>query len=171
MSRPKSRYPKLVKVNGKVVCRGCGGDVPNGRHTWCSSQCYDTNCPQRVNYFVRQRDKHVCQICKQDIIEMIKARVAIEIPTLGFLPGESHMARWHRQNDLESKMRGPEIREEYDHIIPFSRGGKTVLENMRTVCSPCHKKTPTYGSKCKKFNPSTPAKSAESASSPSKCSP
>jgi 5-methylcytosine-specific restriction endonuclease McrA len=28
---------------------------------------------------------------------------------------------------------------EYDHIVPFSEGGLTVLENMRTLCRPCHK--------------------------------
>ena len=28
---------------------------------------------------------------------------------------------------------------EADHIIPFSEGGETVLENMRTLCYPCHK--------------------------------
>lgn len=31
------------------------------------------------------------------------------------------------------------IRPEYDHIQPFSEGGLTVLENMRTVCHKCHK--------------------------------
>lgn len=28
---------------------------------------------------------------------------------------------------------------EYDHIIPFCEGGLTVVENMRTLCSTCHK--------------------------------
>jgi len=32
------------------------------------------------------------------------------------------------------------ISEEYDHIIPFCEGGLTILENMRTLCTPCHKK-------------------------------
>lgn len=27
----------------------------------------------------------------------------------------------------------------YDHIIPFSEGGLTVVENIRTLCSACHK--------------------------------
>lgn len=26
-----------------------------------------------------------------------------------------------------------------DHIIPRSRGGQTVLENLQTMCVPCHK--------------------------------
>lgn len=29
---------------------------------------------------------------------------------------------------------------EYDHIIPFSEGGLTVLKNIRTLCTVCHKK-------------------------------
>ncbi len=28
---------------------------------------------------------------------------------------------------------------EADHIVPYSEGGLTVLENMRTLCVPCHK--------------------------------
>jgi 5-methylcytosine-specific restriction endonuclease McrA len=94
----KSRYPSLKKVDGKYVCRGCGGEVPQGRQTWCSRECYKTHCPQMVNWAVRQRDKGICQICQ--------------------LPAK---------------------RPEYDHIIPFSKGGNTILENMRTLCTPCHK--------------------------------
>lgn len=26
-----------------------------------------------------------------------------------------------------------------DHVIPFSEGGLTVLENLRTLCIDCHK--------------------------------
>ena len=147
----KSRYPELKKVDGKVVCRGCGGIVPKGRQTWCSSKCYKTHCPQMVKSAVRARDKHICQICMKDIRQLQDARMAIAIPKLELLPGETHMDRWHRQNKLERDLRGPKIHEEYDHIIPFALGGKTILENMRTVCSPCHKKTPTYGGRAAKL--------------------
>lgn len=30
-------------------------------------------------------------------------------------------------------------REEHDHIVPFSEGGLTILENLRTLCGKCHK--------------------------------
>lgn len=29
---------------------------------------------------------------------------------------------------------------EYDHIKPFSEGGLTIIENIRTLCINCHKK-------------------------------
>lgn len=35
---------------------------------------------------------------------------------------------------------GRKPRPEYDHIIPFSKGGGTVVENMHTLCSGCHAK-------------------------------
>lgn len=91
----KSRFPKIP---GNGLCRGCHQPVPKGRQTWCSNACYDRFCPRRVLFYVRQRDKHVCQICGERVTG----------------------------------------REEYDHIIPFSEGGLTVLENMRTLCHPCH---------------------------------
>lgn len=28
----------------------------------------------------------------------------------------------------------------YDHVVPFSKGGKTVWENIATACSPCNTK-------------------------------
>lgn len=28
---------------------------------------------------------------------------------------------------------------EYDHIIPFSEGGPTIVGNLRTTCQKCHK--------------------------------
>lgn len=27
---------------------------------------------------------------------------------------------------------------EYDHIIPFSEGGPTTIENIQLLCTPCH---------------------------------
>ena len=39
---------------------------------------------------------------------------------------------WNERGEFESP--------EFDHIIPFCEGGKTILENMRTLCHDCHKK-------------------------------
>lgn len=34
---------------------------------------------------------------------------------------------------------------EADHILPITKGGKTVMYNLRTLCSICHKKRTNIG--------------------------
>lgn len=65
-----SRYPSIKMQNGKMLCRGCGNDVPKGRLTWCSQDCYRTRCPAMVIHAVKQRDGGICQICLGDIAQL-----------------------------------------------------------------------------------------------------
>lgn len=116
----KSRYPEKAP---KGICRGCGSPVPKGRITWCSNDCYETLCPNRVIFNVRKRDKDTCQICKKQLSHR----------WIWSIEGETY-----EQQILRRKKWKTEDRPEYDHIIPFSEGGKTVLENMRTLCRKCH---------------------------------
>jgi Restriction endonuclease len=115
----RGRYPKFRKSeDGKKLCRGCGADVPKGRQSWCSTACYTKYEPASVKHQVRQRDKGICQMCN------VKTR---DHPSI---------RKWE-VSDAE-RLAAPKA--EYDHIVPFSEGGLTVLENMRTLCNPCHKK-------------------------------
>lgn len=148
----KSRYPAIRKnADGTIVCRGCGGDIPKGRQTWCSNPCYDTYCPERVIFAVKQRDKGICQICLGSIAQMLKEWK--ESAPLDFFEKYSTHPRpvgldGHHWTSQEWKFVAAEWKAykqnkpsaEYDHIVPFSEGGDTVLENMRLVCANCHKK-------------------------------
>lgn len=109
----RSRYPRLIE---KGKCRGCGDPVPKGRLTWCSNACYAKYEPICVRSAVWQRDNGICQSCGTDI------KAAID--------------DWENRRDY--KRTRPTW--ECDHIVPFSEGGVTVLENMRTLCVDCHKK-------------------------------
>lgn len=63
----RNRYPKLREgPDGKMICRGCGAPVPEGRQTWCSRECYKARCPQMVLFYVHQRDKGICAECGAD---------------------------------------------------------------------------------------------------------
>ena len=118
----KSRYPAIRKdADGKMLCRGCGGDVPKGRQTWCSRICYDTHCPQQVILKVKQRDLGICQLCAAQ--------------TLGAPNG--HLRRILKMDWLDIRRTLPKAH--FDHVVPFSEGGPTTLENLRTLCIPCHK--------------------------------
>lgn len=124
----KSRFPiQQMRADGKLGCRGCGSAIPKGRQTWCSNKCFDTYEPKRVMYFVRDRDKEICVLCGYDhnkeYDDWLKTRPNGQ-------NWDVHQA-WSR-----TKPRSPE----YDHIVPFSEGGLTILENMRTLCRKCHKK-------------------------------
>lgn len=149
----KARYPELRRVDGKTVCRGCGGDIPKGRHAWCSRECYEARCPQMVIYFVKQRDKGICQLCGTDTNVAIQAwRMEKPMPP-------KYKDVWNKwPYDGMGYMRTPEYQEylrlvkswkrrspkaEYDHIIPFSEGGPTTVDNMRTLCRACHLKVTT----------------------------
>lgn len=115
----RGRFPVQQKrPDGKKGCRGCGEPIPKGRQTWCSGKCYDTYCPDRVVWFVKQRDKGVCQICKADIFAVLR--------------GISHWKEVHNHSDHRCKA-------EYDHITPMCEGGLTVISNIRTLCVPCHR--------------------------------
>jgi len=116
----RARFPEQqLRPDGTWGCRGCGGAIPKGRHSWCSDPCYNRYCPRMVMAAVRQRDHDICSACGRDC--------------------KAERAEWKsRRWDPDWLKRKPP-RAEYDHIIPFSEGGLTVLENMRTLCALCHK--------------------------------
>lgn len=158
----RSRYPVQP---GQKKCRGCHGDVPKGRSTWCSDKCYDTYEPKRVRWFCQQRDKCVCQICGVDTQKMsgryedalhwnppqqyryLKAGVfQREKYDRAFAIAIKHKARWRaaamKRVERMCLAGWPGVWKswwEMDHIIPYSEGGLTVLNNVRTLCCLCHK--------------------------------
>jgi 5-methylcytosine-specific restriction endonuclease McrA len=83
-----------------------------------------------VKIAVARRDGGVCQLCHLDINAAYTAWRKSEPDR--WAQGEGFLL-WRKWSRSEPKP-------EYDHIIPFCEGGLTVLENMRTLCVPCHKK-------------------------------
>jgi len=124
----RSRFPKSI---GKGFCKGCHEPITAKRRTsWCCDECKTRYDPYWVKRAVVARDKHVCQLCGHDIrAEELAWRNARPSGGVGEKVG-AQFAAWRRARP----------REEYDHIIPFCEGGKTVLENMRTLCHECHLK-------------------------------
>lgn len=129
--------------NGRGFCKWCEKEVPKGRRAWCSEECCDESSVRTDPGFARtrvfRRDKGVCAQCSIDT-ERVKAeadrlmdRIREVFPDLckgvaaknGFLRGLgfTQLHLW-----------------EADHIIPVSEGGgECGLDNLRTLCVPCHK--------------------------------
>jgi 5-methylcytosine-specific restriction enzyme A len=145
----KSRYPVFRKgPNGERLCRGCGAPVPKGRKTWCSSECYETHCPDMVIAAMRRRDNGVCAHCG------VNAE-ALQASAWRMINRACHVPWWDRGNQALWLSAGDRIRAairkagwpslhrnwwEADHIREFSEGGLTVLANMQTLCVRCHKR-------------------------------
>ena len=58
------------------------------------------------------------------------------------IPKKLHLKVWQRDNHKcricgRSPAINPETVLHIDHIMPFSKGGKTELENLRTLCAEC----------------------------------
>lgn len=166
MSQPiynKGRFPALT---AKGLCRGCHKPVPPPRKTWCSKACFDRFHPDRVKYKCFERDHGICAACGADT-DKLKRRLkqfpnGINVYERRFwsdgvfdrvrykLACEIFIRRRVRLYDAFEKRR----RRMYalgwptyacmkwwqmDHIVPFSEGGLTVIENVQSLCILCHR--------------------------------
>lgn len=178
---PKTRYP-VQKEYG--LCRGCHQTLPKGRRSWCSDKCYGTFEPSQVRWKCKIRDKEICSECGVDT-KRLKLRMANALTPEGvnqysyFNDGQfmrelfDKACRIYRKHlpkiRAASKKRVDSMRAagwpsihrswwEMDHITPFSEGGLTVIENVRTLCVICHKNRTKKWHATRKSNPATETK-------------
>jgi 5-methylcytosine-specific restriction endonuclease McrA len=135
----------------KLHCKGCGRPVPKGRRNWCGEACIEEmrirNWPGHARGRVLGRDRGVCAACGRDCVAL-EARV--HRYTTVWREGigrEEEISRWSRQRRLEGWFRRfglPALHNslwQADHIVPVVLGGGGCgLDNLRTLCVPCHKR-------------------------------
>lgn len=117
------------------ACRWCKGEVDGRRRTFCSDACvHEWRLRSSASYLrecVLERDRGVCAICGVDTVAL--RRRVMRLP---------FAARMRELRDLLA--RGVITRKrkswwEADHILPVVEGGDSNLENIRTLCIPCHR--------------------------------
>lgn len=130
------RPPILFSDAERGRCRWCGETIlhesgpkqgqVNRRRRW-HPQCveaYDASDPREARRRVRRRDRTVCAHCRLDtnaLRRRVRGRGRTRIlREKGFVPRRS---LW-----------------ELDHIVPLVDGGTHDLDNLQTLCTPCHKK-------------------------------
>lgn len=126
-------------ADGTPLCRFCNRRVLPPRRTFCSDQCvHEWSVRSNVQYaraHVFLRDRGVCSICGIDTVAL-----ADELTQLR----TSDEAEWRRQW-AEMVSQGWDAARQLnmwdaDHILPVTEGGGLCgLENLRTLCIPCHR--------------------------------
>lgn len=133
--------PNGFGPNGRRFCRWCHGEVPEGRFTFCSKGCvhdYRMECePAYLKSLAFKRDRGVCATCGCDTERLRRA-------CSWSFRGGSWGHPWGPRDALRAWL----IAEGWtpgialwqaDHIVPVIEGGANHLDNIRTLCVPCHK--------------------------------
>lgn len=141
--QPEGRGP-----NGRPFCRWCGEEVSKGRRTFCSVQCVDEYRvradPGYARALAYRRDQGVCALCGVDTVaieQQLRDLRRCQKP-------DGTPYRWGETSPYDEFHTGL-VRKGFDtsrslwdldHIIPVVEGGgECGLENLRTLCQPCHK--------------------------------
>jgi 5-methylcytosine-specific restriction protein A len=118
------------------TCRWCGepilhadgdkGGHVNRRRRWhprCARE-YNASDPREARRRVRRRDRGLCRECCLDTVKLRRELrgkgMTAKLRDRGFKPRKS---LW-----------------ELDHIVPLIDGGGHELENLQTLCVPCHER-------------------------------
>lgn len=120
--------------NGRNLCRWCKTEVSGRRRTFCSDGCvHEWRLRSSTSYLrdcVFARDKGICALCGHDTVK--HRRKVMRLP----FAERMHEIRRLQESGAISKAR--KTWWEADHIIAVAEGGDSNLENIRTLCRPCH---------------------------------
>ncbi|KAJ9067851.1 hypothetical protein DSO57_1034896 [Entomophthora muscae] len=135
---------------GFVLCRFCGRETKTVYNTFCSSLCVHNfkmrTQPGYLRECILKRDRGICQDCKVNCIEIYAKACALEtLEKRKLFFCELGNDLWKVKvkrclNSLDIKFT-PGMFWEAAHIIDVQDGGgASGLENLRTLCVPCHQK-------------------------------
>jgi 5-methylcytosine-specific restriction protein A len=160
------RYAK-PRYSGKGICRWCGEPVAPPRRSWCGDGCVEEYLSRSSSAGLRaaayRRDRGVCGLCGCDtekVKRVMRAAFSAYLETRfgttkradsSWRPGMFSMWSAARAADpvfqlfvslgwTASRLQNDDSLWDADHIVPVVEGGgETGLENIRSLCLPCHK--------------------------------
>lgn len=128
-----------------AACRWCEGPIPpkGRRRTFCSADCVHQYKVRTDSGYRRQkvfeRDNGICGLCGVDCLGYENQLAALPWHSE---PGKEQRARERarRMAGMKRRARGTGHLWQADHITPVSEGGgECDLDNLRTLCTACHK--------------------------------
>ena len=110
--------------NGRALCRFCSTEVKPPRRTFCSKICVTEwkirTDPGFAKQKVFERDNGICALCW---VDTLKPQTREKFRLNKYISRGARLSPW-----------------DMDHILPVSKGGGCCsLDNLRTLCKPCHK--------------------------------
>lgn len=121
--------------HGRNLCRWCGSEVRPPRRTFCADECVHQHSLRTSGSYLRghifRRDRGLCALCGLDTRKLWR-----------------RIRRWPRkrrrqfllEKGFHANCTHGRSLWEADHIVPVVEGGgQCGLENIRTLCIPCHK--------------------------------
>ncbi len=129
------------------TCRWCGKGIQrvdgtqNRRRRWhpaCLTVYLDQDI-RRLRHQVFARDRGTCAACGANT-QVLEARMRREA-----VGQRGHRA--YTETGLFLRLEGYLINKslwECDHIIPSTDGGADALDNLQTLCQPCHREKTAY---------------------------
>lgn len=141
--RLEELYPKLNKK-----CRLCKKKLKGRQTSWCSKLCSEEAFIQlqlhqghsrAIRWIVQRRDNEICAECGRDckLVKRIFDRVGSSILKYEWRDRSLHpyymVMRYFGFTPYKHTW-------EADHIVELRDGGEHLLENLQTLCIPCHKR-------------------------------
>lgn len=142
------------------TCRGCGGEVPPHRLSWCGDDCVEAWT--LLHWWVKARAKRietdggVCQQCGRAAVALQEAAEGIRHRLLEWDRWTKDSSGWRTNvwNAIAAQVSDAGFPApaglfgsyrarsfvEVDHIHARADGGDHRQENLRTLCVPCHKR-------------------------------
>ena len=147
------RGEKLPVVKGK--CRVCLEPLPKHRRGYCSDVCRDQYYLATSNDFLRmkifERDKGVCAECELDcdaleqrvwgfsmMVKKPRGSNILRALLLPYVERTNNAVKLVAQGFTRLSSNQPRTLWEADHIEPIADGGGYGLDNVQTLCQPCH---------------------------------
>lgn len=131
--------------DGRPQCRWCSESVMPPRRTFCSDECVHQHRIRTNTKYMRtcvyRRDNGICAECKQDTKKI--ARDAKK------LRADKNWKQYYELLETNNISKHRKIWSrgfggglwDADHIVAVKEGGGDCgLDNIRTLCIPCHKK-------------------------------
>lgn len=128
--------------SGKPLCRFCKKEVTEEKSAFCGPECIHQFKIQSSQGYMRktvfERDRGVCNKCGLDTekLKQILFRVKEEKGDLAY---ESLLQKYETHYGYSFSL--DKHFWEADHITPVAHGGGSCgLDNLQSLCVPCHKK-------------------------------